>query len=313
MGKIKNPPRIITNDGSFIMSPKIDFAFKLLFGDEKNKDITISFLMAILKIRIIDINIKDPFLLKEIASDKTGVLDIRIVLDSGVQVDVEIQLTSHLAIRERILFYWSKLYLSQISSGEQYHVLKKTISIIFLDYTLLPVESMHTRYRMYDNKNEVELTDTIEVHLIELPKLNNLIEQDKTNSEIPWLRFINAETKEDLIMAAEAEPKVAKAYHKLTEMSEDKEARRRYDERMQYIVEIEMRMQAAEEKGIQEGIQKGKQEGIQEGRKEGREEGKTEERFNLAKNLINLGMDDNIIMKATGLDLNTITRIRSEQ
>ena len=160
---------------------------------------------------------------------------------------------------------------------------------------------MHTRYRMYDNKNEIELTDTIEVHLIELPKLNNLIEQDKTNFEIPWLRFINAETKEDLIMAAEAEPKIAKAYHKLTEMSDDDDTRRRYDERMQYIVEIEMRMQAAEEKGIQEG------------RKEGREEGKTEERFNLAKNLINLGMNDNIIINATGLDLNTITRIRSEK
>jgi predicted transposase/invertase (TIGR01784 family) len=75
-------------------------------------------------------------------------------------------------------------------------------------------------------------------------------------------------------------------------MSEDEEARRRYDERMQYIIEIEMRMQATEEKGIQKG--------------------KTEERFNLEKNLINLGMDDNLVMKATGLDLNTITRIRSE-
>jgi predicted transposase/invertase (TIGR01784 family) len=103
------------------------------------------------------------------------------------------------------------------------------------------------------------------------------------------LRFINAETKEDLIMAAEAEPKIAKAYHKLTEMSDDDDTRRRYDERMQYIIEIEMRMQAAEEKG------------------------KLEERMNLAKNLINLGMDDNIIIKATGLDLNTITRIRSEK
>ena len=56
MKKMKYPPRIITNDGSFIMSPKNDFTFKLLFGDEKNEDITISFLMAILKIRIIDLS-----------------------------------------------------------------------------------------------------------------------------------------------------------------------------------------------------------------------------------------------------------------
>ncbi|WP_263488235.1 Rpn family recombination-promoting nuclease/putative transposase [Clostridium sp. FP2] len=36
------------SDG-FLMSPKIDFVFKLLFGDEKNKDILIGFLSAVLK------------------------------------------------------------------------------------------------------------------------------------------------------------------------------------------------------------------------------------------------------------------------
>gem|GEM_PF-5713723 len=40
-------PKITTPDNSYIMSPKNDFAFRLLFGDERNKDITISFLKAI--------------------------------------------------------------------------------------------------------------------------------------------------------------------------------------------------------------------------------------------------------------------------
>jgi hypothetical protein len=31
--------REIQSDDGFLMSPKIDFVFKLLFGDEKNKDI----------------------------------------------------------------------------------------------------------------------------------------------------------------------------------------------------------------------------------------------------------------------------------
>ena len=31
--------RKIDSDDGFIMSPKNDFAFKLLFGDEKNKDL----------------------------------------------------------------------------------------------------------------------------------------------------------------------------------------------------------------------------------------------------------------------------------
>ena len=34
---------------NYLMSPKIDFVFKLIFGDEKHKEITIAFLTAVLK------------------------------------------------------------------------------------------------------------------------------------------------------------------------------------------------------------------------------------------------------------------------
>lgn len=38
-------------EGEFIMSPKNDFAFKLIFGDERDKDILISFLSAVMRIK----------------------------------------------------------------------------------------------------------------------------------------------------------------------------------------------------------------------------------------------------------------------
>ena len=44
--------RMVEFDDNFIMSPKNDFVFKMLFGDEKNKDILIAFLQAVLKINI---------------------------------------------------------------------------------------------------------------------------------------------------------------------------------------------------------------------------------------------------------------------
>ncbi|UUX93162.1 Rpn family recombination-promoting nuclease/putative transposase [Methanoplanus endosymbiosus] len=292
MTKRNFPPEITTADGSFIMSPKNDFAFRLLFGDEKNKEITISFLRAMLKIPVKDITIKDPFLLKQVAGDKTGILDIRIVLDTEVQVDVEIQLSDHPAIKERVLFYQSRLYASQISSGEDYRVLKRTISLVILDYILFEVEQMHTTYRFYDRKNEIELTDVLEVHIVELPKLNNIISQHKNNPEIPWLMFLNAGTEEELKMAAKAEPKISKAYNRLIEMSDDEENRRLYEERITQIIEVDLKIEAA--------------------KKEGREEGAIKERINTAKNLILLGMDNEIINKATGLSPDKITQLRSE-
>lgn len=295
------PPEITTPDGSFIMSPKNDFAFRLLFGDEKNKEITIAFLRAMLQIPIEDIKIKDPFLLKQMAGDKTGILDIRIVLDSGVQVDVEIQISDHPAIKERVLFYLSRLYSSQLSSGDGYHLLKKTISLVILDYNLFEIEPMHTMFRLYDRKNEIELTDVLEVHIVELPKLKYDGRQHKNDPEIPWLMFLNAATKEELIMAAEAEPKVAKAYDRLRDMSEDEESRRAYEERITEIIEVDLRMQAAEERGEIRGEIKG--------REEGREEGIIHD----AKKMISLGMDDDIIMKITELPAEKIARLRFEE
>nr|WP_245543567.1 hypothetical protein [Methanoplanus limicola] len=120
--------------------------------------------------------------------------------------------------------------------------------------------------------------------------------QHKNNPEIPWLMFLNAATKEELIMAAEAEPKVAKAYDRLRDMSEDEESRRAYEERITEIIEVDLRMQAAEERGEIRGEIKGREEGI----------------INTAKNLILLGMNDDIIIKATKLSPEKISQLRSE-
>ena len=38
------------NDDRDLMSPKVDFVFKLIFGDEKNKHILAAFLNSVLKL-----------------------------------------------------------------------------------------------------------------------------------------------------------------------------------------------------------------------------------------------------------------------
>ena len=45
------------NSNNFILKPKNDYVFKKIFGDERNKDILIAFLKAVLKIDIEDVQI----------------------------------------------------------------------------------------------------------------------------------------------------------------------------------------------------------------------------------------------------------------
>lgn len=98
-------------DDGFIMSPKNDFVFKLIFGDEKNKDILIDFLNSILKTpqsELADIELINTELLREFAEDRKGILDVRAKTKAGEQIDIEIQVLYTDYMAERTLFYWSK-------------------------------------------------------------------------------------------------------------------------------------------------------------------------------------------------------------
>ena len=77
-------------ESSELMSPKIDFVFKLIFGDEKHKDITIGFLSAVLQVPkddLADIEIINTELLREFKEDKKGILDVRVKTRDGRQIN----------------------------------------------------------------------------------------------------------------------------------------------------------------------------------------------------------------------------------
>jgi len=82
--------------GDYIMckiNPRVDFAFKLIFGSEQNKDILISLLNSILEDYqerpIASIEILNPFGSKEHERDKLTILDIRARDDKGEFYNIE--------------------------------------------------------------------------------------------------------------------------------------------------------------------------------------------------------------------------------
>ena len=114
------------------MSPKNDFVFKLIFGDEKNKDILTAFVSATLRLtqeEFLGIELLNTELLREFKEDKKGILAVRVKTKEGKHIDIEIQILPTEFMAERTLFYWSKMYNSQISSGDTYDKLKKWIDI----------------------------------------------------------------------------------------------------------------------------------------------------------------------------------------
>jgi predicted transposase/invertase (TIGR01784 family) len=281
---------ITTYSGEFLMSPRNDFAFRLLFGDPNNSDILLDLLNAILPDdHFQSVVCTDPHLLIP-DTKKECILDIKALSDSGVHVDIEMQALNLKSMEKRNLFYWAKMYLDQLNRGRSYHELKRTIVISILDYMLMPVEDVHTCFQAYDKTHDILMSDVFEIHFLELPKVHRWRVPYEGTDLLSWLIFLQASTEEEIIMASEGKPAIQKAYHTLQIMSLDEETRRLYEAREMFLHDQATRMQEAKEEGLEEGIKKGREE--------------------VAKNMLSLGIDDELVIKATGLDQSIINSLK---
>ncbi|PGO63994.1 ATPase, partial [Bacillus cereus] len=167
---------------------RIDFAFKQLFGTKGNEEILMGFLNAVLQRTlsspITSLTLEDPHLHKEYKEDKLSIMDVRAALETGELVNIEIQIANKHDIQKRSLYYWSKLYASQMQEGMAYSELQKGITINVLDFVLYPnQEHFQTTGVLWDVEKELRICEDIEIHSIELPKL---IAQWRDAQVNPW-------------------------------------------------------------------------------------------------------------------------------
>ena len=70
------------------------------------------------------------------AEQKLGIMDYRVVLEDNTVCNIEVQLQEHDYEIERFLYYLADTYSRQLSNGEVYEQLNKTISIVILDHEI---------------------------------------------------------------------------------------------------------------------------------------------------------------------------------
>ncbi len=222
-----------------------------------------------------------------------GILDVKIVANDVNNIDIEMQVTKSEYVAERILWYWAKLYSQSIDKGEGYNSTKKAICILIADFgieRLKDIRKYHTKWNIREEEyKNVILTDKLELHIIELAKL-----EKKTNVTIEekelleWCKFIvSPEEVEDSIMQENAQ--IRKAKEELNKISQDKKERRLAELREKAIMD-EM---AIRESGYKEGI----------------EEGAKERNIEIAKTMKNKKISLELISEITGIDIELLKKI----
>jgi len=181
------------------MSPKYDFVFKYIFGNEQHKDLLIALLSDVLGVpeeQFDGIEIINSELLKKFQEDKKGILDVRVKTKIGGQIDVEIQILPTEYMAERTLFYWSKMYTSQINPGETYDRLRKCVTINIVDFECTPLKKLYSCYHLTEDETCDKLTDLIEIHFLEIPKLfDKDIVRDENDPIVQWMEFLDGKSK----------------------------------------------------------------------------------------------------------------------
>ena len=291
-----------------LLDPKMDFVFKNIFGSEKHPNILISFLNATLKPKdlITAVEIKNTDLNKGYIEDKFSRLDVKATTSNNEIINIEIQLKNEYNMIKRSLFYWSKLYSEQLNEGEDYSVLKRTICINILNFKYLKTRKFHSGYRLKEIYSNEELTDVSEIHFIEIPKLEE--GTDEKDMLVAWIEFLKNPESEKVRSLEMSIDEIREAKDELIRMSNDDTQRELYEMRAKTLKDKISALNEAERKGIK----KGRQEGIKEGLQKGIQEGEKSKAIEIAKSLINIGLDKETISKSTGLDLNEVEKLMSK-
>ena len=295
------------------LPPRYDSVFKALFGDKNHKEFILSFLKSFLECpgdEFFKIKFLDPLFPIECKNGKYCTLDLLVETKSGHKINIEMQNSDLNGFDKRVAYYLSRLASKQLSQAESYECLNRSIVIFILNYEMKP-EKFNNSFKRFDsclsnwrlrNKKGEDLTDSLEVNIIELPKVPKGY---KNNFFYDWLSFIRADKKEEFEMIEEK-----------TECKELKDAivtlrRLSGSELQQAIFEAELdakrlknaEISTAKEEGIKEGIKKGVEKGIKKGIKEGIKKGKEE---GMKEGETRKAIEDVIAFAKTGMSLKLI-------
>jgi predicted transposase/invertase (TIGR01784 family) len=267
------------------ITPRVDIAFKKIFGVEENKDLLISLINSIVSPadQVEDITLLNPYNPQNFSTDKLSILDIKARGTTGKLFNIEIQVTDEADYDKRALYYWAKLYTEQLKGGEDYGNLSKAIGIHILNFiSILKTEKYHNVFHITEKKEHFNHFEDLELHTIELkkfagsasPALNDLLEKINSSLDV-WVAFL---TRHELLNKDNLPPKInqkplQKALSVLDVMNFNPKERAAYEETLKWFQVEANTLKKAETRGIEigkaRGIEIGEARGIEIGEARG--------------------------------------------
>ena len=296
-------------DNSYI---RFDWAMKHMLREKSNFEILEGLISVLLGEDVKIEEILESESNQDNDSDKFNRVDIKAKNSKGHIIIVEVQLTRQLYYLQRILFGTCKAITEHMTLGDKYDQVKKVYSISLLycefgdgdDYVYhgsTNFKGLHTGTDLIIRTKE---DGVIIPHLPREVFPEYYLLRVNAYDKIPdtpleeWMTYL----KTGMVKEDTRVPGLQRVREKLRVLSMTKSEREAYDRHLDNIM--------VQNDVLDVARQEGREEGLELGRAEGRAEGRTEEKMRIARNMIKLGLTDDMIQVATQLSHDIIAEVR---
>ncbi len=280
-------------------NPLTDYGFKKIFGEEPNKDILIEFLNDILpgERRVEDLQYLKNEKLGISSSDRKAIFDLYCTSDTGEKFIVELQKAKQNFFKDRSIYYSSFPIREQALKGDWDFRLEAVYTIGILDFIFDDHKKQEEYYHVIELKNQRNevFYDKLKYVYVELPKFRNTAEELLTRRE-KWLYVFRHLAR----LNERPEPLKERIFERLFEVAKisnfSPEEQDEYEESLKVYRDIKNVVDTSREEGMEEGIEKGIGEGIEL----------------VARKMIVLGIEPEVITAATGLTEDQLKKLAED-
>ena len=271
---------------------RFDWAAKYILRDKADFTILEGLVSTVLGERITIAELLESESNQKTKDDKFNRVDIKATNSKGEIILVEIQLSSELYFLQRVLFGVAKTITEHLKLGMDYRKVKKvySINILYFDFgegddylyhgsnSLVGVNTGDQLKVTADERHGIEtvLSEKVfpEYYLLRVEKYDK---EEASNDREEWMRYL----KWGYIDPKTKVPGLKEAYERLLELKMTPKERKAYEDHLEAIMYQNDVLGAA--------------------RRDGRIEGTHNAKLETARKMLELGIEIDIILKATGL------------
>lgn len=227
-----------------------DYLFRALL--QKNNNVLTALIASLLHMNrneIESVRIENEVVLGQTIDNKKFILDILICMNDHTRINLEMQVINFRNWVERSMSYLCRNF-DNLARGEEYSVVRPSIQIGLLDYTLFPESpEFYASYYLINEKTYQKYSDKLRLSVLDLTRIDLATEEDKAYGIDHWAALFKSQTWEELKMLAQNDDVMTDAVSTICDISNDSLLQQQIRAREEWLaIERRTQQEIAEQK-----------------------------------------------------------------